>query len=358
MLYKKLSLALAATATSALALAGCGSVDSADSTDASSADNTGAETTAEAWEAPEGLSGELDYYSANPQGLTDALVEAFEEKTDVKVNVFADTTGKITAKLKAEEANPQADVVYLASWSAASKQDKAGALEEYTPKGADKITESWVSKNGTFTGRDGSALALVTNTNVVDSVPQDWEDLADEKYKDQVIMPDPRESGTAADLIAAMVDQWGEDKTWELFDKLFDNGMIVQGANGPALDQVTSGSRGIVMGGVDYSAYSAQAKGEPLEVVIPSSGTTVTPRPVMILKTTDNKDAAEAFVDFMFSDEAQEISASKNMIPANTEITPKNGPKLEEIETLNEDLDGIASSSKGIKEKFADRYLK
>lgn len=52
MLYKKLSLALAA---SALALAGCGSVDSADSTDASSADNTGAETSAEAWEAPEGL---------------------------------------------------------------------------------------------------------------------------------------------------------------------------------------------------------------------------------------------------------------------------------------------------------------
>ena len=92
MLYKKLSLAVAATAASALALAGCGSVDSADSTDASSADNTGAESTAEAWEAPEGLSGELDYYSANPQGLTDALVEAFEEKTDVKVNVFADTT--------------------------------------------------------------------------------------------------------------------------------------------------------------------------------------------------------------------------------------------------------------------------
>ncbi|MCG7275002.1 ABC transporter substrate-binding protein [Corynebacterium singulare] len=358
MVYKKLSLALAATAASALALTGCGSVDSAESTDAST-DTTGSEaSSAEAWEAPEGLSGDLDYYSANPQGLTDALVEAFEEKTDVTVNVFADTTGKITAKLKAEEANPQADVVYLASWSAASKQDKAGALEEYTPEGADKITPSWVSKNGTFTGRDGSALALVTNTNVVDSVPQDWEDLTDEKYKDQVIMPDPRESGTAADLIAAMVSQWGEDKTWELFDKLFDNGMIVQGANGPALDQVTSGSRGIVMGGVDYSAYSAKSKGEPLEVVIPSSGTTVTPRPVMILKTTDNKEAAEAFVDFLFSDEAQEISASKNMIPANTEITPKNGPKLDEITTLNEDLDTVVSTSKDVKEKFAQRYLK
>ena len=355
MLYKKLSLALAA---SALALAGCGSVDSADSTDASSADNTGAETSAEAWEAPEGLSGELDYYSANPQGLTDALVEAFEEKTDVKVNVFADTTGKITAKLKAEEANPQADVVYLASWSAASKQDKAGALAEYTPEGADKITSSWVSKNGTFTGRDGSALALVTNTNVVDSAPQDWEDLADEKYKDQVIMPDPRESGTAADLLTAMIAEWGEDKTWELFDKLFDNGMIVQGANGPALDQVTSGSKGIVFGGVDYSAYSAKGKGEPLEVVIPSSGTTVTPRPVMIMQSSDNMDAAKAFVDFMFSEEAQQISASKNMIPSNKNVEPKNGPKLADIKQISDDWAAISKDSKNVREQFADRYLK
>ena len=216
----------------------------------------------------------------------------------------------------------------------------------------------WASESGTFTGRDGSALALVTNTNVVDEAPKDWEDLTDEKYKDQIIMPDPRESGTAADLIAAMVDQWGEEKTWDLFDKLFDNGMIVQGANGPALDQVTSGSRGIVLGGVDYSAYSAQKKGEPLEVAIPTSGTTVTPRPVMILKSSDNKEAAEAFVDFMFSEEAQEISASKNMIPANKDIAPKNGPKLDEIKTLNDDLDGLVSQSKDIKETFAKRYLK
>ena len=112
------------------------------------------------------------------------------------------------------------------------------------------------------------------------------------------------------------------------------------------------------MGGVDYSAYSAQKKGEPLEVAIPTSGTTVTPRPVMILKSSDNKEAAEAFVDFMFSDEAQEISASKNMIPANKDIAPKNGPKLDEIKTLNDDLDGLVSQSKDIKETFAKRYLK
>lgn len=170
-------------------------------------------------------------------------------------------------------------------------------------------------------------------------------------------MPDPRESGTAADLIGAMFSEWGEEETFALFDDLFANGMIVQGANGPALDQVTSGSRGVVFGGVDYSAYSAKAKGEPLEVSIPTSGTTVTPRPVMILKSTDNKDSAEAFVDFLFSDEAQEIAASKNMIPASSDVPAKNGKKLADIPQLESDWEKLSTSSSSAVEKFVARYL-
>lgn len=340
--------ALAAT------MAGCGSVDAADNSGNSSASD------AQEWVAPEGLSGELTYYSANPQGLTDDLVGAFEKKTGVTVNVFSGETGKITAKLKAEAANPQADIVYLASWSAAQSQSETGAFEKFEPEGADKVHEGWASESGDFTGRDGSALGLVANTEAIEGGegPKDWEDLTDPKYKDKVIMPDPRESGTAADLIAAMVDKWGEDKTWDLFDKLFDNGMQVQGANGPALDAVTSGSKAVVFGGVDYSAYAAKAKGEPLEFAIPSSGTTVTPRPILISDDSDNKEAAEAFVDFMFSEEGQSISADNFMIPAVDGIEPAEGAPYEEIERLTDDFFGLSEASDSVSETFVDRYLK
>ena len=352
---KKFIAALAG-ASAAFGLVACGSVESSDNAESTGANNE--TVSADEWKAPEGLFGSIDYYSANPQGLTDALVEAFQDRTGVTVNVFAGTTGEVTAKIKAEEANPQADVVYLASWNAANKQAQTGALESYKPENIQDANADWNADDDTFHGRDGSALALVANTDVVSDIPSDWEDLADPKYADQVIMPDPRESGTAADLLTAMISEWGEDKTWELFDKLFDNGMIVQGANGPALDQVTSGSKGIVFGGVDYSAYSAKGKGEPLEVVIPSSGTTVTPRPVMIMKSSDNMDAAKAFVDFMFSEEAQQISASKNMIPSNKNVDPKNGPKLAEISQISDDWAAISKESKNVREQFADRYLK
>lgn len=318
---------LATGFASVLALAACGSVDSGPN----SAESGSAQ--APQWQAPEGLSGSIDYYSANPQGLTDDLVAAFEDRTGVKVNVFAGTTGEITAKIKAEEANPQADVVYLASWQAAAGQAKNGALETYPPQNIQSANSGWNAPDNTFHGRDGSALALVANTDVVSDIPTDWEDLTDPKYKDMLIMPDPRESGTAADLIAAMVAERGEDATWELFDRLFANGMIVQGANGPALDQVTSGSRGIVFGGVDYSAYSAKDKGEPIEVVIPSSGTTVTPRPVMVMKTADNMDAA------------------------NRDIAPAAGPSLADIRQISDDWEMISGTSGDVRDQFAQRFL-
>lgn len=352
MFSNKRTLVSAFLATSAIALSACGSAtqtaEVADGTDNN-------EPSAETWEAPAGLTGELSYYSANPQGLTDDLVEAFEEKTDVSVNVYADTTGKITARLKAEEANPQADLVYLASWDAATEQASSGALASYTPEGADEVHEGWQTPE--FVGRDGSALALVVNTNVSDDVPADWEDLTDPAYEDAVIMPDPRESGTAADLITAMVSSQGEDATWELFDELFDNGMVVQGANGPALDTVTSGSKAVVFGGVDYSAYSAQADGEALEVVIPESGTTVTPRPLMILESSENAEAAQAFADFMFSPEGQEISAQRNMIPGRADVESQAGPQFSEIDQLATDWDTIVDESADITSKFVDRYL-
>lgn len=333
----------------ALALSACGSA-----TD----DGTASEVSA-SWKAPDGLTGELTLYSANPQKLNDNLTSAFTDATGVKVNVFGGETGKLTAKLDAEWANPRADVVYLASWAPAAKYAAAGRTMALEPADADKLRDGWTGPNDQFVGRDGSALALIVNTKVAPSTPKDWADLATPDFKGKVLMPDPRESGTARDLIAAMVAANGKDKTWELFDKLFANGLAVQGANGPALDDVTAGSHAVVLGGVDYSAYTAIDKGEPLKVVAPASGTTITPRPIMVLKSTKNPKAATALVDFMLSKQGQQISAASKMIPARSDVPVASGDKpFDEIKQLDFTWDEVQKTGSDILDEFTARYLK
>lgn len=52
-----------------------------------------------------------------------------------------------------------------------------------------------------------------------------------------------------------------------------------------------------------------------LNIYYPESGTVVNPRPAMILKTAPNMDNAKAFVDFLFSDEAQKMVADAYLLP-------------------------------------------
>lgn len=351
------TLAVAGGLLAATLLVGCGSVQTEDTSADAKGEKT-TETTDLTWEAPKDLSGSLTLYSANPQGLTDDLVAAFTEATGVQVDVFGGETGKITAKLDAEWENPQADIVYLASWAPAAKYAADDRTLAYKPFGYDTINPAWIGKDDKFIGRDGSALSLVINTNTAPSVPKDWADLTKPEFKDQVLMPDPRESGTARDLIAAMVASQGEDATWKLFDELFANGMVVQGANGPALDDVTAGSHSVVFGGVDYSAYAAIKKGEALQVVLPSSGTTVTPRPVFILNSTKNEAAAKAFIDFMFAEQGQSISASKFMIPSQPSVPVASGAvAFDDVKQLDFTWDDVSKSGKDVLAKFVGRYL-
>lgn len=349
-------------AIAALILAACGTVEADADTDTADADvnDAGDEDATDdaggdlAWEPPEDLEGSVTLYAANPQGLNEDLAEQFADATGVDVEIYGDTTGSITARLDAEWDNPQADVVYIASWGPAAGYAADGRVMDYTPEFADSIHPDWVADG--FYGRDGSALALTVNTNVAESTPSDWEDLTAEEFSDQVLMPDPRESGTARDLVAAMVSTWGEDETWDLFDALFDNGMEVQGANGPALDAVTAGSYAVVLGGVDYSAYSAIADGEALEVVFADSGTMVSPRPFFILDEAPNPENAQALVDFFLSGEGQEASAASNMIPAQPDV-PADHVDYADVDLLDYDLDAIEADGEDILNQFVSRYL-
>ncbi|WP_405493243.1 extracellular solute-binding protein [Nocardia sp. NBC_00511] len=315
-------------------------------------------TATPSWTPPPGTTGELTLYSANPEDLTTDLVAAFGQVSGVRVHVFSGETGKITGKLDTEWAQPKADVVYLASWTPAAKYSLDGRTVPYTPAGADRVHSGWFGKDHGFIGRDGSALTMVVNTKIAPRLPNDWADLAAPEFRDLVTMPDPRESGTARDLLAAMVSAWGRDRTWGMFDSLFANGMTVHGGNGPALDDVVSGAHGVVLGGVDYSAYDAAAHGAPLRVITPSSGTVVTPRPILILNTTRNPVAAKALVDFMFTPQAQRITAAHKMIPARIDVPVAPGTRdYTDVKQLAFSWDQVKGDGDAILAEFTQRYL-
>ena len=128
-----------------------------------------AEEPAAAEEAP-ALSGKVTVYMPSPAGLADKLAAAFTEKTGVEVEQFQGTTGEILTRLEAEQANPVADVVILASWSDGLSMKADGQLESYTPANADKVNDGWINVVNPFrativlgTPGSGKSYAVVNN---------------------------------------------------------------------------------------------------------------------------------------------------------------------------------------------------
>ncbi len=270
---------------------------------------------------------DVTVYSAGPGGLIKNLAAGFQKESGIKVNVFQATTGKVMARVEAEASNPVADVVISASWGTASDYNSRGWVMAYDSPNAKTVPDFMKADNAIAEG--AAALGIAWNTKSGTPKPADWADLAKPEFKGKVNMPDPAKSGTAYELTAALGQNFG----WDMFNNLAANDMNVAGANAAALNPVLQGAKAAVFGAVDYIAMAAKAKGESIDVIFPTSGTVTAPRPMMIMKWTKNEADAKKFVDYVLSDEGQEMVASVYLMPARADVKAKR-PTINELKLL------------------------
>lgn len=347
------------TAMVGFGLVGCGNSQNTGGSSASvpPATDTPTETTV-ATDKPEDikLSGKLVVYSAGPKGLAEAIQKGYEEKTGVKVEMFQGTTGKILARMEAEKGNPVVDVVVLASLPSAQGLKNSGMTLPYTDApNADKLIADWSDSEGNYFGYSASALGIAYNTKLVTTPPTEWEDLTKAEWKGKVNIPDPALSGSALDFITGYLSAKG-DAGWGLFEQYKANGIALAGANQEALDPVITGAKSMVAAGVDYMTYQAKAKGEPIDLVYPAGGTVISPRPAAIIKTSQNVDNAKAFIDYLISDEAQQMVADTYLLPGRQDVEAKGRPGLNDIPLLKVDWAWMDSNGDDITKKFTELF--
>lgn len=294
--------------------------------------------------------GSLTVYSAGPAPLSGSLTKAFEEQTGTKVDLFQSSAGKIMARYQAEKSNPHVDVIISASWGDALALSADGDLLAYESPNAAKVPASLKTPN--FVAQGAAALAIAYNPNSGLPKPAHWADLKKPVYKGEVTMPDPAKSGSALTLVQGLVAQ-DSNRAWQLLDDLSNNDLLVPGANNAALNPVLQGAKGVVFGAVDYIVLGAKEKGEAIEVVYPSEGTVLAPRPIMIVKSSKNQPAAKAFVDFILSDQGQQLVADRYILPARTDIQAKR-PGWDELTLIEFDMVSAANESASTKAKFAE----
>ena len=143
-----------------------------------------------------------------------------------------------------------------------------------------------------------------------------WDDLV--KGDLEVIEPNPFTSGGAKwNIMAAYGAQLEQGRSpqqaSDYIAQLFEHVPVLDKSARESLQTFSSG-KGDVLLGYENEAILAQQQGEELDYVIPDQ-TILIENPVATVNESKNPDMAEAFVDFLYTPEAQKIFVEKGYRP-------------------------------------------
>jgi len=258
---------------------------------------------------------ELLVYTALETDQIKAYEEAFKKANpNIDIKWVRDSTGVITAKLLAEKANPQADLVVGTSASSLAVFENEGMLQPYAPKGLDKISPQYRdSKNPPqWVGMDVYGAAICFNTVEAAKLnlpkPATWEDLAKPIYKGKIVMPNPASSGTGYLDVAGWIQMWGDAKAWKFMDALHDNIAQYTHSGSKPCRQAGAGEFALGMS-FEYRANKTKRDGAPIDIVLPKEGLGWDMEATGIIKTSKKQDAAKALADWAVTKQANELYA-------------------------------------------------
>ena len=230
---KKLAVLSFAVLLAAGSLTACGGSKKTQTTAAQTEAQTEAETAAQETETEAEAAADDRAYEGTTlnvmlaYGGAEKSFDAFTEKTGIKVEYVEISTGKALAQMQAENGNTTADVWFGGGVDSYISAAELGYLEQYESPEAEAIDAGYRDKDGYWTGLALVPAGFLVNNDVLKEkgleAPKTWEDLADPKYKDEIIMASPAISGTQYAILNGTLQAWGEEKGWEIWTAINDN---------------------------------------------------------------------------------------------------------------------------------------
>jgi iron(III) transport system substrate-binding protein len=286
---------------------------------------------------------------------------------DIEIKWVRDSTGVITAKLLAEKANPQADVVMGVAASSLALLDKQGMLEPYAPLNLDAIMSQYRDKKKVpaWWGMDVWGATVCFNTVEAQKKnipkPESWQDLTKPIYKGQVVMPNPASSGTGYFDVTAWLTLFGDDKGkgggWKYMDGLHENIAQYTHSGSKPCNMAAAGE---YVAGIsfEYRGNANKAKGAPIDLVFPKEGLGWDLEAFAIHKGTKKLDAAKKLADWASSKDAMMLYGKNFAITAQPGVAAPlaNVPKDYEARLVKMDFNWAAENRERILAEWTKRY--
>lgn len=299
-------------------------------------------------------SGNLVIYTARDQTIVDQVVGMFNEKyPDVKVDVLTMGAQQVLERVRGEKANPQADFWWGGTQSAFMTAADEDLLESFKPSFDASILPEHKDAEGRWYGEMLLPEVIMINSDMLskEEAPQDWEDLLDPKWKDEIIIRGVLASGTMRTIYSAMIHEQGSDNPeagYEWLAKLDAN--TKEYAQDPTnlYLKLARQEGSISLWNLQDILIQKNQHNQPFDFVYPESGAPILVDAVGLVKNAKNLENAKLFYEFLFEPETRTTLAEDlYQIPTRTDIDKSTMPEwYQELELKSLDLDWSVMAEK------------
>lgn len=300
----------------------------------------------------------LVIYTPNEEGMLQSLIPVFEDNTGVQVQLITAGTGELYSRIRSEAGNPQGDVMF--GGGAAQAATNIALWHEYTSPEDAAMVEAGKNTTGAFTPYQADGSNLLVNTEALAQAGIEvtsYADLLQPELKGKIAFGDPTGSSSAfaqlTNMLKAVGGDYESDAGWSYVEALVDqlDGISIGSSTQVAQDV----ANGEYIVGLTYEPLSLNfvRSGAPVEIVYPSEGAAFLPATIQVIKDAPNPAAAEAFIDFIISEQGQTIIAEQTAgRPLRDGVTKPGLPALAEIPTVQEDGAYVAANRENIVAKY------
>ncbi|TSA45187.1 MAG: extracellular solute-binding protein [Deltaproteobacteria bacterium] len=261
------------------------------------------------------------------------IAKFIKDKTGITVNQTFQSFGEIEARMKAEAPNFNADMVIGCGSSTGFLAKKSGWAVPYVSPAWKGVPDVFLDPQGNWYNIANFSFVLVANKDRLAKsgykMPESWKELADPKWKGEILMPSPLSSGTANMMRFSFLALYGDAEGWKFIEALDKNiAYYTRSGNAPT-DLVGRGefTLGITS---DENVKKRLDDGYPLLWSIPKEGTGYDGTFAMILKGTKKLDACKKIIDLLGTPEFSELMAAIGYVtprPAPNALYGKTLPK-------------------------------
>jgi iron(III) transport system substrate-binding protein len=271
----------------------------------------------------------LTVYSPHGKDLLEYYERAFE-RADSTVDVQWVDMGsqEVLDRLRAEAANPQADLWFGAPAEVFERAAKEGLLAPYRPTWGAAVPNDARDPNDLWYGTYLTPEVIAYNSEAVSDAeaPKDWDEVLDPKWRGKVIIRDPIASGTMRAIFGAIIarELARTGSTRAGYDWLLrlDANTKEYTLNPTILYQKLGRQEGVVtLYNMPDMATLQQRTRIPVKWIIPASGTPVLVEGIAVVKGAKQPDVAKRFYELVTSKEALHTAATEFLrIPARTDL--------------------------------------